>query len=165
MYLLISSIIFLSSAVAEDFENLRIYYWAEPPEFVVCEGSGVSLAIVKEAANFWRNQGQNIGRVYKRSCGDEMRFGEVEFYMLDDLRPVNENSNITNDFTIKGLTNLNVYKDDAGAKTSEVSRGKIYINSSYAQDLDLFKHEMGHALGYGHSDVESSVLFGSDFVN
>ena len=164
MNFLFSAIIFSSLAISENLEDLKAFYWSSPPDIVVCTNYDANIDIVREAVEYWEGLGEDVGNIYQRECNYSPGNGEIEIYTLDNPRDANNNPNITDNYSIRGLTNLNVYLDSNGSQTNELSRGNIFIRTRNINDSLLYKHEIGHALGYVDSDTTNSVMRGINFL-
>jgi hypothetical protein len=143
----------LSSAHAEDLEAIRWQTWeGYIPNIVICNGANVNMESLKKAVNNWRSRGEKIGKIYEKSCEKYPERGEIAIYA---------SSSQEIGYANYGITITNVFLDNEGNQTSKIFLARIFIEESYLDSRILLEHEIGHSLGFKHSNNYDSIMSNS----
>ena len=122
-------------AHAGEFKTLESGFgWNTLPAVFVCENSGIQKEKVKQAIDFWNSKGYRLKEdpVYKR-CDGETKYGQITidtFKQGENLENKNGNASL---YSFSGTKNYYCVE--------------IKLNKNLANELELIKHELGHAIG------------------
>ena len=145
---LVGFFIGLSLKMAYESNVFRAYSWKTgmPPIVINCFGDDFSEAQFLRAISYWTIRGEHIGfyehNPPKEVCKNKRLHG---FIILRKSRGWQLPSS-TLASTTRGTSNLRI----------------LWAEISYrpgSQNLDLInEHELGHALGYGHVEIEGHIM-------
>ncbi len=121
------------------------YQWETIPMIEICPESNVDIDHVYKALNYWQKEtGFKYSEVKKvLKCTKE----KINTIQITDGTDVDTSRNL-------GLTSVYHYhySDNVHAKYVDYAIVKIPTNRSYEYlAQEIITHEMGHAIGYGHS--------------
>ena len=135
-FLLLILILLTSVANASDFDHLKSgKYWSNPPSVLICEGTTIDKRVVSQAIQFWISQGYKIQTSVKtKDCSQKIKIGQIVIdYFSPGDNPEYFNA-VAHSFNFKGDSMQRAY-------------AKIYVRKSLQDEPDIYKHELGHALG------------------
>jgi len=148
VHFLLSVLLLTADASFENLEHLRVAKWkAVTPQLVICNGLTVETEVVQKAVNYWRFRGEKIGSIRRKSCADEPLPGEIAIYRGDQLPEEHAGE------AFRFIKNENI-----PPKIQEIIRASIYIQERFSDSEILFRHEIGHALGFTDTDDEDSIM-------
>ena len=146
--ILLSSVSLMIAAITipqsqAGIEQLAV--WGAPPTVRICSNTPISKYRVEEALNFWRNLGYEFGTIlYNDStnwCSGSVYFGSITI-----------------------MPSQSLFNSQALAQTNRMSYNKLVVGArieirpdSYDRPL-LLEHELGHALGWPHYNIEGHVM-------
>ena len=149
MNFLASFLLLISVSNAEDLSHLRVAKWySMTPNIVLCNGAQVDQAALDAAMTEWRNRGEKIGKLIRRSCDQKPNKGEIGIYVTDDM-PVDESYGIA--YRSYHFEHESKYKNDIWC-------ARILIDSQYTDSKILLEHELGHAFGFRDTDDRDSIM-------
>ena len=122
-------------ANANEFKYLQSdNSWTTKPAVFVCNDTNIDIGLVKKAIKFWVDHGFNINpKPSFKDCSAPIAFGQITIdYFKEGDNPNNFNGR-SREYTYSGQHTL-----------LEV---EITIKASLENEIDLLKHELGHALG------------------
>lgn len=149
MNFLLSLLISLNVAQAENIEHLRVASWeTRVPNVILCSSSTVEIELVKRAIDAWTIRGENFGDVIEKQCTDQPNRGEIVIYTSNRLTNSQHH----------GETIRSVFLREDGTFGTDINYAKIYIRSEYSNTYSLIEHELGHAVGFKDTSDKSSVM-------
>ena len=135
-----------NTANANEFKHLQSdSYWTVKPSVFVCSGTNININLVQEAIKFWIDNGFNVNpKPSYKDCNTPISFGQITIdYFKKGDNPNNSNGR-SREYTYAGQHAL-----------LEV---EIAIKASLENEIDLLKHELGHALGLDDDTTGSAVV-------
>ena len=114
--------------------------WEETPTVIVCASAPVKSERVKQAVDFWKTLGYNIGEVIDAEAGDFSCERDIVLYgdILIDVMDYNSNSR----------AHLGTTRTWADTNSGEIFKAKIEVMSGWGDAERIIEHELGHALGW-----------------
>jgi predicted Zn-dependent protease len=127
----------------------KIGTWKYTPSVIICEGAPTNKKDIDKAIAWWKNRGY---RFYE-TIGEEDPLGKCQSEFPEGFIVVKIGTQkmFTNNEDL-AQTHFNV--DDS---TKQISWAKIYLRSSPMERV--LEHEIGHALGFLHSDNPGHLMY------
>ena len=146
--ILLSSVSLMVAAITipqSQAEIQQLATWGAPPTVRVCSNTPISKYRVEEALNFWRDLGYEFGTIiYNDStdwCSGSVYFGSITI-----------------------MPNQSSFNSQTLAQTNRMAYNELVVGArieiradSYDRPL-LLEHELGHALGWPHYNVEGHIM-------
>ncbi len=134
--------LFLISSICFGYE----YHakWHDRPDVIICESSNVNKESFIQAIDYWEQRGYNIVNdiIFKRECNHN-RIEDTIVVRSDDGRVKDYQHAVTN---IKWSDKNLVF-------------ATIYISEGSENNLNVLKHELGHAFGIKHTSDNSDIMY------
>ena len=149
MNLFLTLLIALNVSHAESLEHLRTASWSNKvPDVVLCNDADIESSLLKKAMDAWRERGEEVGKIVKKSCGSRPGYGEIGIYISSKM--VYDDS--------AGETIRNVFNNSDGSPGNRIHHARVYIKPQYVDSYILLEHELGHALGFDDTGDSSSIM-------
>ena len=143
------SILFLTGVSnAEDLSHLRVAKWySMVPNIVICNGADIDPIALDIAIKAWKDRGEKVGKVIKKSCEEKPGKGEIGIYLQDDL-PGNA----------YGIAYRAYHYPNESPHENDIWRARILIDPDHTSSHILLEHELGHAFGFKDTDDRDSIM-------
>ena len=134
----------LGVKLAYESSTFKPYSWQKPPSVVNCYGPEFSKLQIKRAMDYWRQRGFDIGlyvhKPPKEICDKVWTEGVIILRESDSL-------------------SQNTLASTRRYSTFTVMRGAVISYQPGSFNLDLLnEHELGHALGFTHLEIENHIM-------
>ena len=143
----IFTLMILSPALAHKSELITKYTWEKRPAIEICKKSSVSQVEVVNAINYWKKELERQNLISQIKVSQDCNNNKLGVIQIDGDFKKSSHGDLA-DTHIKWFT----YK---GESIKYIDRAKISIPNdlSYKRQL-VITHEIGHALGFNHSNHE-----------
>ena len=137
-FFLFVMIFFSNVSIAGDFHHLeKGFYWKDTPTVFLCDRTSIDPEVVKKAISFWIDSGYRLNPVPEyKNCKEEPRQGEIR---IDYLRNSSDNLNPSTHNGVSETYNF--------SNTKMYYCAELWINKELQEHVEIFKHELGHAVG------------------
>lgn len=149
--LLFASLIF-SFQNTDFLESPVVGFWnfQESPEIIVCDFI-VPLEKVKNATKFWEKLGYKFSEVRLEKSLDECfsaepKYGQIRIRMINSNEILEMNNMIA-------MTRLR-----SNSKNFNILSADIIVHGFISQKELALEHEIGHALGWKHTNVRGHIM-------
>jgi len=137
----------IQNANADKETLVKAYEWEKKPAIQICGDSNVTIKEVNNALSYWQDELNNKNLVKSVSYKETCSFNRSNVILF---------TNEYNRRFEKELANTNLdwyYYEGESQKYLNTAKVAIPNNISYKRQLTI-THELGHALGYHHSNHE-----------
>ena len=137
--------ILLGTSAVTHYESVSFkpWKWSEPPIVVNCYGNDLSQLHIVEAVHYWTMKGHKFSYIEQNPTKELCELDQVRGLIMIKKK------NLPHDTL--GEAKRKVYMFN-------ISSAVIYFNSGTFRINNVFKHEMGHALGYNHVELEGHIM-------
>lgn len=122
-------------------------YWAYDPPVRLCPDSGVSVARLSSALDFWKRMGYDFGEIIIDEDGYNCAIGgspgEITILLVTSDIPIRDKLAITRTHRFDNRVLL---------------RSQIFINRYSADKPLVLEHEIGHAFGWSHFNSSYHIM-------
>jgi hypothetical protein len=127
--------------------SLKPWSWASPPVVINCYGEDLNELYITQGVNYWLTKGESVSFIettyIPEACEQESLQG---FIILRKAKPGQLKSSTlaltTRNFSgLKGLVSATIY----------------FQPGAYRLE-NIIEHELGHAFGYTHVDLEGHIM-------
>ena len=124
---------------------LKVYKWKSPPVIANCYSENINEENLQKAINFWRSKGESISG-----------------YIMNPSEDICESKFPSGFIIIRGKKDFGDYETLGSTFKFTLGLNIVYSviylrNKSDNLDL-LLEHEIGHALGYTHTDYVGHIM-------
>jgi predicted Zn-dependent protease len=129
----------------------QIYTWKKEyniPKIVICNDNKVSKNNIIKASNYWKRKGYKLGKIsYEKnnSCKKDYIKGAI---LIAGKR-----------YNYKNNSQGNTSPWTDGKDSTIMVSALIEIPKKHSQDLSLIIHELGHAIGLGHTNHKGHMMY------
>lgn len=147
---LLSLILGTSIAYSDNHSYQMCDEWVDniKPDILLCDRSPTDMKNINKAIEYWENEGFEFGNSirkenYKNECKNLLSKPRVRAKNLGLIIFAGEHE--MNTSTHYGLTMI--YKRGYLNEIQQASTAIVMLDENYANNVNLIKHELGHALG------------------
>jgi len=123
--------------------SFKPWEWRDPPIVVNCYGNDLSLLHIVEAVHYWTMKGHEFSYIEQNPTEQLCKADHIRGFILIKKKSLPHGT--------LGETKRHVYMFN-------ISSAVIYFNSGTYRISNVFEHEMGHALGYNHVELEGHIM-------
>lgn len=120
--------------------------WTNPPIVVNCYITLFPEKRLNDAIDFWENNGNELYLMSTEYIYEACKHEELEGFILIKRAKINKL-----DIDVLGLTSIK-------SEFNEIKHATIYLKNGTFYYPNLLEHELGHALGFPHIDVQGNIM-------
>jgi hypothetical protein len=150
IFLAVLAGIFLGSAAGfgifyhNELKNFRAAYWEYPPIVVDCTFGALDEKRLNSAIDFWRDHDHYILFVELNPTNSMCNHDQLHGFIII--------KNATLTYNVLGVTSR--YTNMKG----HINSALIEVNAGDANLERLLEHELGHAFGYRHLNIDNHIM-------
>ncbi len=137
--------IFLGTLAVGTYESVSFkpWSWNESPIVINCYGDDLNTLHIVEAVHYWTLKGHSFSYIEQNPSKELCKHNQIKGFIMIKKKSLPHGT--------LGETKRKVYMFN-------ISSAVIYFNSGTYRITNVFEHEMGHALGYNHIEIEGHIM-------
>jgi len=127
------------------YENLtfRPFKWSEDPIILNCYGEELDELYIIEAMHYWTIKGHSFSYIENNPPPHLCKADHIQGFITIKKKDLPHNT--------LGVTRRRIFMNKIVSAVIEFDVGTYRIDN-------VFEHELGHALGYGHVEIEGHIM-------
>jgi len=126
-----------------DSMNFKPWSWKVDPIVVNCYGEDLDEAYITHAVSYWAERGHRFGFIEQNPSKEICKNEYIHGFIIIKKKKLDHN--------VLGSTRRFVSLGD-------IVGGIIYFSGGSYRIDNVFIHEIGHALGYNHVEVDGHIM-------
>ena len=137
--------IFLGTLAVGTYESVSFkpWSWKEAPIIANCYGEELNTLHIVEAVHYWTMKGHKFSYIEQNPTDQLCKLDHIRGFILIKKKNL--------PYGTLGETKRHVFM-------LNITGAVIYFNSGTYRITNVFEHEMGHALGYNHVELEGHIM-------
>ena len=137
--------VLLGTLAINSYEKLSFkpWDWKDPPIIVNCYKEDLNKLYIIEAVHYWTVKGHNFSYIEQNPSSAMCQADFIQGFIMIKKRDLPYNT--------LGETNRRVFMGNIVAAV-------IYFDAGTYRITNVFEHELGHALGYNHVEVDGHIM-------
>ena len=137
--------IILGTLFIISYEKLifRPFEWTESPIILNCYGKELDKLYIMEAVHYWTIKGHSFSYIENNPPTHICKADHIQGFIMIKKKDLPYNT--------LGVTRRRIFMNQIVSAIIEFASGTYRIDN-------VFEHELGHALGYGHVEIEGHIM-------
>ena len=127
-----------------EVKNFRVASWKYPPIVVDCTFGALKEERINESIKYWNNLNHKIGFIEMNPSSKVCSNDQIHGFIII------KNAELAWDVLVK--------THRKGSTTGRIDSAMIQLSIGNANLPKLLEHELGHAFGYGHLDIDGHIM-------
>lgn len=126
-----------------DSVSFKPWSWKSDPIIINCYGEDLNELYIAEAVNYWILRGHYFGFIEQNPSKETCKNDYIRGFIMIKKQRLDHN--------VLGQTKRIVSMGD-------IVGGVIYFNAGSYRIDNVFIHELGHAIGYNHEELDGHIM-------